>query len=104
MRFKADVRYILMPAVGAVERLLIKDQEWAPTGVVARTADGKMILTYERESCPLLHGEAVAGENHAFACSDGILVFNWHIDHFHTWKVSYPPGGTMPHCFICVLN
>lgn len=63
-----------------------------PIGVAVYTLDGEEIERFE--DCPGLHGEAHAGHHGmAFACSDGILIVEWHDDEFTATKLDYPAGS-----------
>lgn len=63
-----------------------------PIGVAVYTLDGEEVARFE--DCPGLHGEAHAGhDGMAFACSDGILIIEWHDDAFSATRLAYPEGS-----------
>jgi ABC-type Zn uptake system ZnuABC Zn-binding protein ZnuA len=63
-----------------------------PVGVAVYTLDGELVASFP--DCPGLHGEAHVGHHGlAFACSDGILIVEWHDDEFTAIKLDYPAGS-----------
>lgn len=63
-----------------------------PVGVAIYTLDNELVASFP--DCPGLHGEAHAGHHGlAFACSDGILIVEWHDDEFSATKLDYPEGS-----------
>lgn len=59
-----------------------------PIGVDVRSLDGTVLQSFP--DCPGLHGEASAGEDIAFGCSDGVLVLRHVGDGFVAIKAPNP--------------
>lgn len=67
------------------------DEEAAlPVGVSIRPATSPDEVEDMHLDCPGLHGEAANESRVAFGCSDGVLVAEWHDDHFDVEKLDYP--------------
>jgi DNA-binding beta-propeller fold protein YncE len=68
------------------------DSTLPDTVVVVDLETGTEVERFDGE-CPGLHGEYSTGDVVAFGCTDGVLLLEWHGDHWASHKVA-PPAET----------